>query len=46
MDNLQREVYTMRADMVNNERLYVWSQEMEGAITPVWDKLDDRMKKR
>ena len=44
MADLQREVDTMRTEMVNTDGIDVWSQEMEGAISPILAILDDQMK--
>ena len=43
--DIQREVDTMRMDMVKTDCPEFWSQEMEGDITPVLYILDEHMKK-
>ena len=45
MTELQRNIYTMRAERVKTDCLDVWSQEMQGAINPVLDILDQYMKR-
>ena len=44
MAELQRELDTIRTDMVKTGHLEVWSQDMEGAINPVLSILDELMK--
>ena len=42
MTDLQRELVTMRIEMLNAEILDVWSEETDMAIIPVLNLLDER----